>query len=313
MPAATLSIIIPTYNGACQEVFPNTPPLLESLREQAPSGEIILVDSSKTDGFLSQIAERYHSKIYRIQQHEFDHGRTRMLAGKIASSEILVFVSHDIVLEDKHAIEKLIEPFSRDKKVAAVYGRQLPHANASDFAAHLRHFNYPDTSHVKSLEDKHRYGIKTPFMSNGFAAYRRSALEEIGWFKDKLIMSEDTYAGAKLLLRGYKIAYAAEACVHHSHNYSLLEEFKRYFDIGVFHRQEKWIVQEFGVAEGEGSKYVKSGLAFLVAKRNYYMIPAFVIRSIAKYVGYQLGLHYGLLPKAVIRQISMHRNWWKNG
>jgi len=51
------------------------------------------------------------------------------------------------------------------------------------------------------------YGIKTAFLSNSFSAYRKKALQEIGWFKDNLILGEDTYAGAKLLLKGYKIAY----------------------------------------------------------------------------------------------------------
>jgi len=45
-------------------------------------------------------------------------------------------------------------------------------------------------------------------------------LEEIGWFREKLIMGEDTFAGARMLLAGYKIAYVADAQVYHSHNYA---------------------------------------------------------------------------------------------
>jgi len=66
------------------------------------------------------------------------------------------------------------------------------------------------------------------------ADYRKSTLEEIGWFKNNLILGEDTYAETKLLVAGYKLAYIAKAKVYHFHNYTIWEEFKRYFDIGVF-------------------------------------------------------------------------------
>lgn len=57
---------------------------------------------------------------------------------------------------------------------------------------------------------------------------------------------------AKAVLSGYKVAYAAKAEVQHSHNYTPLEEFRRYFDIGVFHKDEPWIRQSIGGAGGEG-------------------------------------------------------------
>ncbi len=38
----------------------------------------------------------------------------------------------------------------------------------------------------------------------------------------------------------------------------LVQEMKRYFDMGVFHASEPWIRQELGGAEGEGLKFVVS-------------------------------------------------------
>ena len=63
---------------------------------------------------------------------------------------------------------------------------------------------------------------------------------------------------ARRLKAAYKIAYAADACVYHSHDYSLWREMKRYFDMGVFHAHESWIREEFGGAEVEGMKFVVS-------------------------------------------------------
>ena len=63
------------------------------------------------------------------------------------------------------------------------YGRQLPYENASLFASHLREFNYGTKSYIRTYDDREKYGIKTAFLSDSFAAYRRSALESIDWFK----------------------------------------------------------------------------------------------------------------------------------
>jgi rhamnosyltransferase len=69
---------------------------------------------------------------------------------------------------------------------------------------------------------------------------------------------------ARLLMAGKRVAYVAEACVHHSHNYSLVQEFRRYFDTGVFHARSPWLLQEFGTANSEGLRFVRSEISFLM-------------------------------------------------
>ena len=207
------------------------------------------------------------------------------------------------------SIVNLTKAFA-DLNVGAVYGRQLPYDESNLFGHHLRKFNYTETSYIRSLADKDRYGIKTAFLSNSFAAYRRTAMDQIGWFKDGLILGEDTYAGAKLLQAGYKLAYVADAQVYHSHSYTVWEEFKRYFDIGVFHQMESWILHEFGKPEGEGMRYIKSEFIFLLQNKAYYLIPAFFARNVMKFLGYKLGKHYMKLPNSVIKKFSMHHRWW---
>ncbi len=304
-----ISIIIPTNNDARQDVYPPLQQLLTLLREQTVQGEIIVIDSSDRAG-TGSITEDRRVRIITVKNCEFDHGSTRTLAGKSATGDILVYMTHDAYPSDRYALERLIAPFARDARVAIAYGRQLPHRNATLLSAHLRHFNYPDRSSLRSYEDRSTHGIKTAFVSNGFAAYRKSVLEEIGWFKEKLIMSEDMYAGAMVLKRGYQIAYEAAACVHHSHNYTLREEFKRYFDTGVFHRLEGWIVSEFGLAEGEGARYLRSGISCLAKDGHIALIPEFIMRCAIKYIAYQSGRHYSLMPKRIVKKISMHGKWW---
>mgnify|MGYP005992299341 CR=1 FL=1 len=113
-----------------------------------------------------------------------------------------------------------------------------------------------------------------------------------------------------MILEGHELAYVGNAEVYHSHSYSIKEEFKRYFDIGVFHRNEKWLLDSFGKAEGEGIAYVKSEIRFLLAKNAYIQLIQFFPRTLAKYMGYKLGYFHNKLPSVLIKKFSMHWRWW---
>jgi rhamnosyltransferase len=299
-----ISLIIPTYNAA-----EYLPALLEKLQTQTCHFELIIIDSSSEDHTLD-IARKYTQHIHIIPQNRFDHGGTRTQAAKTATGDIIVFLTQDALPYDNNSIEQIVKVF-QNPNIGAAYGRQLPYAHTSLFGKHLREFNYGDTSYIRTVQDKERYGIKTAFLSDSFAAYRKDALEQIDWFKNGLIVGEDSYAGAKILLAHYAIAYVAEAKVYHSHTYSCIEEFKRYFDIGVFHACESWILEHFGKAEGEGGRYVKSEIRYLLKAHAYYRIPEFFIRNALKYLGYKLGQNYPKLSKNLILKLSMHRHWWK--
>lgn len=297
------NIIIPTYNAENQ-----IGELIEALKSQTIRCDITVIDSSSADNTV-KIAEDRGIKTVKIRKKEFDHGATRSTAGRLTDSEILIYLSQDAMPVNKYSIENLLRPFE-DKDIGAVFGRQVPHHDAKPFGAHSRLFNYPENSYIRSFADRHIYRIKTPFLSNSFAAYKKKALDEVGSFKRSLILGEDSYAGAKLLLSGYKIAYAADAVVFHSHNYTVFQEFQRYFDIGVFHKKEKWILEEFGKPEVEGIKYIKSEIVFLIKNRKYYLLPEFFTRNCLKYTGYKLGKNYEKIPMSIVKKASMHKDWW---
>ena len=175
---------------------------------------------------------------------------------------------------------------------------------------HARYFNYPTISKVRSLTDRERMGVKTIFISNSFAAYRRSALMAIGGFPQDVIFGEDTIAAAELVLNGWKIAYVAEAQVYHSHNYGWIEEFRRYFDIGVLHSRESWLLEEFGKAGDEGRRFVLSELKYLL-RGHVVFLPSALVRTGLKLVGYRLGRVHRKLGLKWNRRLSMHRSFWK--
>ncbi|GAB6077186.1 glycosyltransferase family 2 protein [Desulfurobacterium crinifex] len=299
-----LSVIIPTYNAE-----PYIKKLLEALSFQTQKlDEIIVIDSSSSDNTV-EIAKNFGAKVVIIPKEEFDHGGTRTKAAKLAAGDILIYLTQDAIPADRFSIENIVKVFESEE-VGAAYGRQVPYENTNLFGKHLRYFNYPSVSFTKSLEDRKNLGFKVVFLSNSFAAYRKSVLEEIGWFKSGVIFGEDSIAAAKILLAGYKIAYSAEARVFHSHSYSVLQDFKRYFDVGAFHKMEKWILDTFGKPEGEGLRYIKSEFRFLINNNAYYLIPEFLIRNFLKYLGYKLGFHCTKIPQRLRKKLSMFPLWW---
>lgn len=217
-------------------------------------------------------------------------------------------MTQDAVLSGPNALADLVAAFA-DPQVGASCGRQLPRPGAGDVEAHARSFNYPATSEVRSLEGRMQLGIKGAFLSNSLAAYRRSALMHVGGFPANVIFGEDTVTAGRLLLAGYKVAYVAEACAYHSHPYTPTQEFKRYFDIGVLHSRECWLLEEFGQPSGEGKRFVLSELRYLL-KRNVWQIPSALIRTGVKFLGHRLGRVEARLSVRIKCKLSMHPRFW---
>ncbi|WP_161629777.1 glycosyltransferase family 2 protein [Desulfogranum japonicum] len=304
-PIPAVSVIIPTLNAeSCLEG------LLESLsRQTVLPDEILVIDSSSSDS-THAICRKYQVNLRIISRETFDHGNTRTLAAQKAIGDLLVYFTQDALPMDDTALEKLLRPLLEHKEIAASYGRQLAHPGASLISEHLRLFNYPGISEKRCFHDRHTFGFKTVFISNSFAAYKRKPLTDAGYFPQRQIFGEDTCALARMLRDGYCVQYVHDACVYHSHDYTVAQDFKRYFDIGVLHTYRKDIFAPFGTPAGTGKKYVLSEIRFLLRKKAYILAAQSVLRNMAKYIGYIIGKKYEYLPRVVTRAMSMHSRWW---
>jgi len=299
-----VGLIVPTLNAGSLWKF-----WLKVVDQQTRKPDFLLViDSSSSDDTVV-LARVYDFEVRVISKSEFNHGGTRQWGVEmLPEADIIVFLTQDALLAAPDAIERLLAAFE-DEQVGAAYGRQLPHGNAGAIASHARLFNYPAESQLRSLQDRERFGIKTAFISNSFAAYRRSALMQVSGFPADTIMNEDTYVAGKMLVSGWKIAYCADAQVFHSHDYGFLDEFKRYFDIGVFHTHTPWLQQTFGGASGEGLRFVISELRYLM-KYAPLLIPSAVLRTGLKWLGFKLGALHQKLPLTVLKCFSLHKTYW---
>lgn len=299
-------VCVPTYNAGLL-----WPKWISAYQQQSiKADEVIVIDSSSQDQTLD-LAKRAGFTTYTISVSEFNHGETRNQAVRLSQKnvDILVFLTQDAILADPYALENLIKPFI-DPAVAAVCGRQLPHLDANPLATHARLFNYPDKIQIKDKNDIGAFGIKVAFMSNSFSAYRRATFEELGGFPENTILAEDMYLTAKMILADYKVAYYAVAKVYHSHNYSLIQEFKRYFDTGVFQQNHPWIQDSLGKAGNEGQKFVKSELSYLWKEAPLWL-PLACLSTLCKFVGFKLGLNWQKLPKSLILRFTMHKAYWR--
>ncbi|MDW8482510.1 MAG: hypothetical protein RML14_11745 [Meiothermus sp.] len=116
---------------------------------------------------------------------------------------------------------------------------------------------------------------------------------------------------AKMLLSGWKIAYVAEARAYHSHNYTLRQEFERYFDIGVFHAREGWLLEVFGKPEGEGLRFLRSEISYLLKKAPQ-KIPSALLRNALKYIAYRLGRMEAMLPIQLKQSLAMNKAYFSS-
>lgn len=299
-----IQIIIPIYNPDEKIIC-----ILNMIRRQTIKNlPVLIIDSSDNNEYKEQIEGIDGVEIVDIPQKIFDHGGTRQLGiDKKNGADIYVFFTQDAIPVDEYAVEKLISVF-KNKSVGCAYGRQLPHKNADCLSRVARFINYGETDYIRFLHDKKKYGVKTAFLSNSFAAYRATMIKSVGGFPEATILGEDMYVAGRILQRGWGVAYCSKAKVYHSHNYNILQEGRRYFDIGVFHAREKWLKKEFGANEKSGIEYIKIELK-LLKYRPYDMLRS-IIRNSVKFFAYQMGKYEKYIPDNIKIKLSMNKKYW---
>lgn len=304
-----IDVIIPLYKPG-KELFE----LLDKLNHQtAPVQNIILMNTEEK--YYKQLVygrnfpDRYRNvKVYHLSKREFDHGKTRHMGVCRSDADVFVMMTQDAVPADEYLLERLIANLKND--VAVAYARQLPKEDCSPEECFSRGFNYPEESRIKSAGDLEKLGIKTFFCSNVCAAYRRDVYDELGGFVNRAIFNEDMIYAAGVIKSGYRIAYEAQACVYHSHNYTNMQQLRRNFDLGVSQADHRAIFESVP-SESEGMKLVKSTTNYLKEHQMLHRIPHFYMQCACKYAGYLLGKKYKKLPRKMILWLTGNKEYWK--
>lgn len=310
METLKTDVIIPLYKPD-RELFS----LLDSLLHQTVRvNRIILVNTEEK--YFTQLIygsdfwKKYKEivSVHHISQKEFNHGGTRRMAVRRSEAEIFVMMTQDALPANSNLLENLLKALEQER-VAAAYARQLPAPDCGVIERCTRSFNYPDSSHVRTSADLEKTGIKTFFCSNVCAAYKRAVYDELGGFVKHTIFNEDMIFAAGAIKKGYGIAYAADAEVIHSHNYTNGQQFHRNFDLGVSQADNPQIFKDVP-SEKEGKKLVKETAGWLWHNKKKRLLPHFFMQCACKYAGYLLGKHYRHLPRFLVMACTDSPYYW---
>lgn len=303
------SLVLPVRNGGDL--------LLRSIqsimRQTHRPSEILIYDTESTDGSIEKIAEiteRIPLKVVPVRRDDFDHGGTRNAALKAARFPWVLYLTQDAVCADEATVANLFAPVQVNG-VVAVYGRQLPHTDATPLAATARAANYGENLIVQNMAQSAKLGLKTWFTSNSFCLWQRKALVAAGGFAEHLILGEDMHAAARLVQAGATVIYEPAAQVFHSHNYTAMQELRRYFDIGVFHQMHANLLFRAGSGSKEGIRFVLTQAQALWRQRALLSLLRLPFHIAAKFLGYKLGRNFARLGKRLCVYLSMHKAFWQ--
>lgn len=297
-----ISIICPLYNA---EMYIEK--LNQSLLMQEDAGEfdikyILTKSSDKSESILKEKNANYRL----IEKEQFSHSKTREEEAFAAKGDIIVFITQDIIIEDKHWLYNLTKDI-KSGICDAAFSKQI--CDNKTIERYTRMKNYPDKSRIVSKDDIKTLGIMTYFYSDASAAIKKDVFVKLKGYDGKLLLTnEDMYISYKLINNNYKIKYCANSKVIHSHKYTYSQLFKRYFDQGVFLKQHKYIYDS-----GAGSSalsLLKFVLKQSIKEKNFKaffdIIPNFGVRFIAD----RLGRRYDKLSKEKVLKYTSNQSYW---
>lgn len=220
-----------------------------------------------------------------IDKKDFSHSLTREKEAMKSKSDIIVFISQDIVIENTDYLYNLVNPIINGE-ADACYSRQL--TKYDNIEKYTRESNYPDKSIIKTKDDIEKLGLKTFFFSDASSAVNTKVFKKLNGYDGKnLPINEDMYFAYKLIMNGYKIKYCADSVCYHSHNFKLKELYDRYKLTGKFFKENSYI-DNFGTNKSGGglAKYI---LKRAIKDKNIKVLIRFVPDMAARYIGMKVG------------------------
>lgn len=206
-----ISLIIPARNSewslaACLEAA-------SKLLKTKKLKEIILVDDGSTDS-SEKIVSSYPVRFLRNKGAGISAARNTGSAA--ATTELLWFIDADCIVEET-TLEKLIAALN-EREVAAVGGGYL-NANKDSALANLI-----------QEEFEFRYGKmqeESSYLTGCNLLFRKSVLEKLGGFDERLGATEDGDLSFRAVASGYSLKFVKNSRVRHFHQTNFLSYLKK--------------------------------------------------------------------------------------
>ena len=291
----TVDIICPVYNG--ENCILELDKSLKKQKNVTINSIKYAVTESKDN--TEKVLKDNNIDYINVKKEDFSHSRTREKVAKTCNADIIVFITQDIIIEREDWLYNLTNPIAIGE-CSASYSRQI--SKSKGIEKYTREKNYPENSYIKSKDDIEKMGLKTFFFSDASSAISNKALKELNYYDDKdLSISEDMYIAYKLIMNGHKIKYAADSIIIHSHNFKFKELYKRYYDTGIFFKENSYL-DEYGTNKAGG------GLAVYVLKRilqekDFGAFLRFWPDMIARFLGMKFGKRENRVSYPIINMI----------
>jgi len=315
-----VTIVILTYNGA--EYIGE---VLSSVFKQKTDFpyEVLMIDSGSTDETLV-VAEAYPVRLMKIDKGEFNHGETRNKGAAEARGEFVCYLTQDATPRDETWLQSMIEPFSRDKKIVAVFGKHVPRADCNPVTERDTNGVFaaisPDDRPVVRVitSDRDKEELENFRSMKGFYSDVNSCLRKSYWKEHPykpLDYAEDQVFGREVLLSGHKIAYSPKAAVLHSHNYRPATFVRRFYDeyrglnIAIGYRENITLLRLLPSAwRGWRAdvKYIKGTGRYKLFRRVRWYWYAWLM-NLGRRVGAYFAARYDRLPPGFERRMSLER------
>ncbi len=208
-----VSVIIVNYNG--RRLLKEC---LESILNQSHAHiEIILVDNASRDGSAGYVEESFPGvRVVKLFENRgFTGGNIEGL--KYAHGDYIMLINNDVVL-DNDCIKKLATALEThpDAGIGAtkmiVYGRDIIDTAGDGFSTSFKGFKRGEGKEANNYcNEEYIFGACA-----GAAIYRRSMIDEIGFFDDDFfLIYEDVDMNFRAQLAGWRALYVPDAIAYH--------------------------------------------------------------------------------------------------
>ena len=309
------TVIIPTKNPG--SIFHE---VINSVLSQATDFEfdVIVIDSGSESDFLDSIQSQ-PVKLIEIEPSSFGHGKTRNLGIETARSEYVVLITHDSTPKDDTWLRNLVNSMDSNPNAAGGFGRHDPYADCDLFTVRnlSNHFEQISKNPISKVLDWEEYAHneslrqRLHFFSNNNSILRKSIWDRIP-FPD-VEFAEDQQWAKLVIEAGLSTIYISDAVVLHSHNYSVMDNFRRAFD------ESKSFRKYFGYRLGKNFLFamtstlgltiidLKYGLKNIKSAKDLKSILRMPVMNASRSLGHYFGTKYDINSTILAQSFSYDR------
>jgi GT2 family glycosyltransferase len=208
-----ISIIIPNYNG---KSFLRE--CLDSIKNQNILNEIIIIDNASHDESVIFITQNYPEIILIQNKENLGFSKAVNQGIEASSGEYLFLLNNDVELEED-CIKNLIKCIDENKNIFAVSSKMIQYHDRNkidDAGDEYTILGWTKKVGYGNPQEKYNKNRETFSACAGAAIYRKSILEEIGYFDENFFAYlEDIDLSYRARIHGYHIIYCPEAIAYH--------------------------------------------------------------------------------------------------